>query len=382
MKIALAQAILLVALAGFAWPAELPWSQTTFDANEGWEWTLAEDISPLLSIGAHYITLPADEANWEEGLAALRKWRDDSRKTAHSLEGKVLSAHYDGVRAWIRLNREAAWAADLQPGERLILRGEARWVEGPMELLAAFDYCDRSTESRGQQQSWSTTQATAKLLPDGEWHDFELTGTVPAFDTNRHWVRPIFGFDATWDPAPGQAQLRNLRLEVPDAPGRQLPVVETPTPGFDDALYTRPDLVWSQRNFVCGFLMVWDEALWDTAGSRWRVEEVLEEAQREFGGWDSVVLWPAYPRIGADQRNQFDFCRDLPGGLAGLREVVGRFHTAGVKVFLPYNPWDTGTRREPVSDETALAQLAAATELRWIISGHDAAGASGAARRS
>ena len=29
---------------------------------------------------------------------------------------------------------------------------------------------------------------------------------------------------------------------------------------------------------------------------------------------DAVVIWQAYPNIGFDERNQFDFYRDLPGG--------------------------------------------------------------------
>ena len=86
----------------------------------------------------------------------------------------------------------------------------------------------------------------------------------------------------------------------------------------------------------------------------------------EFGGFDSVVLWHAYPRIGADQRNQFDFFRDMPGGLAGVRDAVRQFHARGVKVFLPYNPWDTGTAREKESDDQSLARIVAAVEADGI----------------
>ncbi|MCR4416062.1 MAG: formylglycine-generating enzyme family protein, partial [Thermoguttaceae bacterium] len=133
--------------------------------------------------------------------------------------------------------------------------------------------------------------------------------------------------------------------------------------GFDDTMYRRADQAWMTRNFVCGFLFVYDRAFWDPDHHAYRVGALCDEAQRDFGGYDSVVLWHAYPRIGADSRNQFDFFRDMPGGLDGVREVVRQFHARGVKVFLPYNPWDTGTRREPEPDEQALARLVAALEV-------------------
>ena len=75
--------------------------------------------------------------------------------------------------------------------------------------------------------------------------------------------------------------------------------------------------------------------------------------EREFGGFDGVVLWHAYPVIGIDERNQFDWYRDVPG----LRELVATFQARGVRVFVDYNPWDVGTRREPVDDAEAVAEL-------------------------
>ena len=37
--------------------------------------------------------------------------------------------------------------------------------------------------------------------------------------------------------------------------------------------------------------------------------------------------------------------------------MVAQLHARGVKVLWPYNPWDTGTRREPLSDEDTFAKL-------------------------
>src|SRR4029078_3510316 len=77
------------------------------------------------------------------------------------------------------------------------------------------------------------------------------------------------------------------------------------------------------------------------------------ESEREFGGFDGIVLWHAYPVIGIDERNQFDWYRDVPG----IHELVAAFPARGLRVFVNYNPWDVGTRREPVGDAEAVGQL-------------------------
>ncbi len=135
---------------------------------------------------------------------------------------------------------------------------------------------------------------------------------------------------------------------------------------YDDSLYERLDFAWTPSAFSCCFLMVYDELFYDHRGSRYTVDAYLDHGQREFGGFDAVVLWQAYPRIGFDGRNQFDFYRDMPGGLAGVRDVSRRFHALGVKVFVDYNPWDIGTRREGVSDVEALAELVRSVEADGI----------------
>ena len=81
---------------------------------------------------------------------------------------------------------------------------------------------------------------------------------------------------------------------------------------------TAPELAWTQRCFAVALAWLWDELLYDHDGGRFTPERFCAEAEREFGGLDGIVLWQAYPVIGIDERNQFDFYRDVPG----IRELV------------------------------------------------------------
>lgn len=124
----------------------------------------------------------------------------------------------------------------------------------------------------------------------------------------------------------------------------------------DGSEYERPALEWTQTCFTVALLWLWDELLWDDGAQRFTPERVLADAER-FGAYDGVVLWHAYPAIGIDERNQFDWYRDVPG----LAELTGAFQAAGARVFVDYNPWDAGTRREPVADADAVAAV-----VEWL----------------
>jgi hypothetical protein len=126
--------------------------------------------------------------------------------------------------------------------------------------------------------------------------------------------------------------------------------------GYRGSQYDRPATAWTAGCYSVALVWLWDERLFDRAEGHFDVAGFLATTE-DHGGFDGVVLWHAYPIIGIDDRNQFDFYRDVPG----LRGVVAEFQSRGVRVFLDYNPWDTGTRRAPHDDATELALLA--TEL-------------------
>ncbi|HZK93055.1 MAG TPA: hypothetical protein VFC67_02525 [Prolixibacteraceae bacterium] len=80
--------------------------------------------------------------------------------------------------------------------------------------------------------------------------------------------------------------------------------------------------------------MMYDGAFYNPGTGHYTVKSFLDDGIKKFGGYDSIVLWHAYPRIGVDQRNQFDFYRDMPGGLADVRDVVHSCKKRGVRVYI------------------------------------------------
>ncbi|MFC1635736.1 hypothetical protein ACFL5Z_12925 [Planctomycetota bacterium] len=107
---------------------------------------------------------------------------------------------------------------------------------------------------------------------------------------------------------------------------------------YNDTLYRRADFAWVSSCYSCCFVMMCDMQFYNPATRRFTVHTFVTDGIRRFGGYDAVVLWHAYPRIGFDNRNQFDFYRDTPGGLPGLKELCRQLHDHGVKAFIDYNP--------------------------------------------
>jgi hypothetical protein len=152
-------------------------------------------------------------------------------------------------------------------------------------------------------------------------------------------------FAAPDDPAAWAAWRERLEAWRTDARERH---------GFTGAVYERPQAAWAASCFTIAQVWLWDELLYSFEENRFTPERFLADARERFADLDAVVLWHAYPVIGIDDRNQWDFYRDVPG-LTGPDGLVATLHAAGLHVFVDYNPWDTGTRR----GEDDLTELAA-----------------------
>ncbi len=129
--------------------------------------------------------------------------------------------------------------------------------------------------------------------------------------------------------------------------------------GYSDAEYRRPELQWAQRDFVQPQMMCEERYFYDPVQRRYTVDRYLDDLEKRYGGIDSVLIWPVYPNIGIDNRNEWDLHRDLPGGIPALKKMVEDFHSRGVRVLFPTMPWDNGTRDPGMPHWEATAKLMA-----------------------
>lgn len=115
---------------------------------------------------------------------------------------------------------------------------------------------------------------------------------------------------------------------------------------FDLAMYRREDLKWMNHAYIMLLQFAWDIDFYNWRSNRYNYYSSLFEFDSLTGGYDIFTLWPTWPRLGLDQRNQWDMYRDLPGGIAELKKQSDFAHARHKKYFISYNPWDESGRKE------------------------------------
>ena len=89
---------------------------------------------------------------------------------------------------------------------------------------------------------------------------------------------------------------------------------------YDDSVYQFPSLNWTQHNPIRPQAMAHDRYLYDVATGKYTVDKYLDDVRKRYGGIDSILIWPTYPNLGMDSRNQDQLIRDMPGFPNEVRE--------------------------------------------------------------
>jgi iron(II)-dependent oxidoreductase len=129
--------------------------------------------------------------------------------------------------------------------------------------------------------------------------------------------------------------------------------------GYDGSRYDLPALKWTQSSFIQPQMMVEDRFFYDPVANRYTVDRYLDDLDKRYGGIDAVLIWPTYSNMGIDNRNQHDMIRSMPGGVAGVRQMIADFHRRRVRVLFPMMMWDQGTRDPGKPWPDAIASLMA-----------------------
>ncbi len=126
---------------------------------------------------------------------------------------------------------------------------------------------------------------------------------------------------------------------------------------FDFTYYKRQIQDKYRQRFISHFTFLYGHDIYDPVSNQFRINEFLDEGEINFGGYDYMLLWHDYPRMGIDDRDQFTMYEDLPGGLSGLKKMVDKAHERNVQVFIPYKPWDIMRgRKDSFKQEARIAK--------------------------
>ena len=127
--------------------------------------------------------------------------------------------------------------------------------------------------------------------------------------------------------------------------------------GYNGFRYGQPATAWTQSSFMQPQMMVHDRYFYDPDTRKYTVARYLDDLEKRYGGIDSVLIWPTYPNMGIDNRNQQDMVRSMPGGLPAVKQMIADFHRRGVRVLFPMMMWDQGTRDPGMPWPDAIAAL-------------------------
>lgn len=134
---------------------------------------------------------------------------------------------------------------------------------------------------------------------------------------------------------------------------------------FNTEIYQRSDLQWIKSAYLIYAIFAWDPDFYDYESNEYKLTDYLKSLQPFLGKTDVACVWPTWPRLGLDERNQWDMYRNLPGGVHAIRNLKNALDRNGTKMFISYNPWDESTRQE--AHLQGLSQLIQETDADGVV---------------
>jgi hypothetical protein len=357
------KSLLILSAAALVSCSESNNKQLTFPYSQWTIGTSGHNITWRFMEGFEYNEsfIKAPEADeWDVWYNTIVKYRDTVRATA-GRETPYLRLAFPYERDTKIHFDKFAYQLELQPGEEIQISGLSK-TSG----LSFSIYFDFDLKTKGEEIGYvvrNQLKSVDSLIVSGsdEWNTFMKSISIPKYSTDSFAIVPILRIMTMEGQSEGEIFIKDVNLQT--ASNKERRQVLTRVEDYIDrqSEYTElsiPDeLAWTHQNWVMGFVFIWDHTFWDSDKGEYLVDEYCQTMKEEFGGLQSVILWHSYPNIGIDEKNQFDFFHEMPGGITGLKKVVDDFHRNGVKVFITYNPWDLDTRRPENHDFVELANV-------------------------
>ncbi|MCX6331673.1 MAG: SUMF1/EgtB/PvdO family nonheme iron enzyme [Bacteroidetes bacterium] len=134
---------------------------------------------------------------------------------------------------------------------------------------------------------------------------------------------------------------------------------------FNDTLYQRKDLEWVRHSYLMHLMMSWDQFFYNNKKASYSIPDFIQRGEKLYGGDDIIAIWPTWPTLGLDQRNQFDLFNDLPGGLSAIKNISNQLTALNKHLFVSYNPWDVDTRK--MDHYKGLSKLIESTNADGVV---------------
>ncbi|MRX76971.1 SUMF1/EgtB/PvdO family nonheme iron enzyme [Pedobacter petrophilus] len=341
-----------------------PFSQYVINADM-WDGTANWKYSETLEHSESVILPPKPGENWNDWYKKMKDYQSFVRAHTNDTTAYFIELILDKTRQTTINFNKVAFDMKLVPSEKIVIDGMIDAKAGKAKIFIDF-----ALKNKGEEISNPVRRVfhgTEYFMADKKMARFSQTLSVPKFNTDSFSIVPFVRVEAL-DDMIAKVNIRSLNLSLPSNPDRvkrynELAIMFNPKSiALDRQLYDRPEMQWLKKNFIMGFAFMWDKDFYDNETGKYKVKEYCDKMKKEFGGFQSVMIWHSYPNIGIDEKNQFDYFYNMPGGIPALANIVKEFHDNGVKAILIYNPWDVDTRQADKTDFKIFPEIIGKTD--------------------